>query len=86
MFTEGRSNFDEEERSRARILLERCLKRAHVRLVNYNSVIFLLRWSRSAAFSPGGAYDLSTSTGLSIDGLLLTYTIVLLQFKFSEAP
>lgn len=45
--------------------------------------VLIQRWSRSAVIRPMDAFDLGRSTTISLYGLLLTYIIVLLQFKFS---
>ncbi len=42
------------------------------------------RWSRKPALRPLDLFDLTGATYLSFNGLLLTYTIVLLQFKTGE--
>ncbi len=46
--------------------------------------LLILRWSTSPTLRPLGLFDLTCSTYLSFNGLLLTYTIVLLQFKYGE--
>ncbi|TRY77097.1 hypothetical protein TCAL_15902 [Tigriopus californicus] len=38
-------------------------------------------WSRSAALQPMGLFDLNYSTAIAMDGLLITYIVILIQFK-----
>ena len=40
--------------------------------------------SKSAAIRPVNGFDLTISTALTCIGLLITYIVILLQFKFSE--
>ena len=41
-------------------------------------------WNRPAAIRPMDTFDLSNSTMLSFSGVLTTYVVILLQFKFGE--
>ena len=43
-----------------------------------------LRFQSSGVIRPLGLFDLTSSTYLSFFGLLVTYTIVLVQFRFGE--
>ena len=42
------------------------------------------RYSRSAPIRPMGIFDLNSGSAMSIAGLLLTYLIVLFQFKLTD--
>ena len=42
------------------------------------------RYSRSSPIRPMDTFDLNSGSAMSIAGLLLTYLIVLLQFKVSD--
>lgn len=80
---EGR-RFSSEERNKATILLERYAKQLCI-----NSACTLITpstrsWSERPNIRPMDLFGLTGSSYFSLNGLLLTYTIVLLQFKFSE--
>ena len=46
--------------------------------------ILLSQLDSSAPYRPLDAFSLNTSLGVTVSGLILTYTVVLLQFWISE--
>lgn len=45
--------------------------------------ILLERYTNEAPISPFGAFNVTISSGLNLDGIIITYIIVLLQFRLS---
>ena len=65
------------------------------KMVNYEQVtednrndreldLLLDRFKRPAALRPKDTYNLNGSTGLGVESLIITYIIILMQFKATE--